>query len=176
VLPSVKENHWCHVTFQIPSQVRRGKVDEKVKVKVKVGGEVSAEALRLIFPPSPFSSLLFLLSFHLSPVSHIYCLKLLHIILVCKQDKNYPKKAEDYISHLVGHEGKGSLLSALKSRGLATELSAGVTEGGYDRNTNVYLMNVCITLTEKGVEDCGLAAVALLFQYLKMLREQEPER
>lgn len=26
----------------------------------------------------------------------------------------YGKKAEDYISHLIGHEGPGSLLSALK--------------------------------------------------------------
>lgn len=29
-------------------------------------------------------------------------------------EKQYRKKAEDYISHLVGHEGPGSLLSALK--------------------------------------------------------------
>ena len=28
--------------------------------------------------------------------------------------KEYRKKAEHYISHLVGHEGAGSLLSALK--------------------------------------------------------------
>lgn len=28
--------------------------------------------------------------------------------------KMYKKKAEDYISHLLGHEGPGSLLSALK--------------------------------------------------------------
>jgi nardilysin len=27
---------------------------------------------------------------------------------------NYPNKPEHYISHLVGHEGPGSLLSALK--------------------------------------------------------------
>jgi hypothetical protein len=29
---------------------------------------------------------------------------------------NYPNKPEHYISHLVGHEGPGSLLSALKVR------------------------------------------------------------
>ncbi len=33
--------------------------------------------------------------------------------------KHYTAKAEDYVSHLVGHEGAGSLLSALKARGCA---------------------------------------------------------
>lgn len=37
----------------------------------------------------------------------------------------YRKKAEDYWSHLLGHEGPGSLLSALKARKWATTLWAG---------------------------------------------------
>lgn len=37
----------------------------------------------------------------------------------------YRKKAEDYWSHLLGHEGPGSLLSALKARKWATGLYAG---------------------------------------------------
>ena len=90
---------------------------------------------------------------------------------------SYGKKAEDYISHLVGHEGRGSLLSALKARGLATDLSSGVPEGGYDRNTNVFLFGVSISLTEKGLEqDMGLGAVGMLFEYLGMLRAMDPER
>ncbi len=40
----------------------------------------------------------------------------------------YRSKADEYLSHLVGHEGKGSLLSALKAKGWASELSAGVGE------------------------------------------------
>ena len=31
--------------------------------------------------------------------------------------EHYSAKAEDYLSHLVGHEGAGSLLSALKRKG-----------------------------------------------------------
>lgn len=37
----------------------------------------------------------------------------------------YRKKAEDYWAHLLGHEGPGSLLSALKARKWATGLFAG---------------------------------------------------
>ena len=33
--------------------------------------------------------------------------------------REYAAKAEDYVSHLVGHEGSGSLLSALKAKGCA---------------------------------------------------------
>lgn len=51
------------------------------------------------------------------------------------------------MSHLVGHEGRGSLLSALKSRGWASELSAGVSE----QSSVGWLFEVSITLTEAGL-------------------------
>ena len=63
----------------------------------------------------------------------------------------YRSKADEYLSHLVGHEGKGSLLSALKAKGWASELSAGVGDSGYDRNTAAYVFEVHITLTEAGL-------------------------
>jgi secreted Zn-dependent insulinase-like peptidase len=87
---------------------------------------------------------------------------------------HYPAKADQYISHLIGHEGPGSLLSALKSRGWATEVVAGIEEDGYDMNSFTYLFGVTITLTEAGLHagpGYGLAAVALLFQYINMIRE-----
>ncbi len=60
----------------------------------------------------------------------------------------YREKAEDYISHLVGHEGSGSLLSALKAAGWASAVSAGVAEGGYERNTAAFVFEVSLTLTD----------------------------
>jgi secreted Zn-dependent insulinase-like peptidase len=36
----------------------------------------------------------------------------------------YKKHVSDYISHVVGHEGKNSLLSILKMKKYASELSA----------------------------------------------------
>lgn len=57
------------------------------------------------------------------------------------------KKADEYLGHLVGHEGAGSLLSALKARGWGTELSAGVG----DQSSVAWLFEVSITLTEAGL-------------------------
>jgi len=74
----------------------------------------------------------------------------------------YRSKADEYLSHLVGHEGKGSLLSALKAKGWASELSAGVGESGYDRNTAAYVFEVHITLTEAGLNaEPGMQALSL---------------
>ena len=64
----------------------------------------------------------------------------------------YRSKADEYLSHLVGHEGKGSLLSALKAKGWASELSAGVGESGYDRNTAAYVFEVHMNLTRAGLD------------------------
>jgi len=87
----------------------------------------------------------------------------------------YKKKAEDYLSHFIGHEGKGSLLADLKASGWATDLCAGVSE----QTSAFYLFDVSITLTEAGLVDgpgCGLAVVDSLFQYLSMLRAAQPQR
>ena len=64
----------------------------------------------------------------------------------------YRRKPEDYLSHLVGHEGRGSLLSGLKARGWATQLSAGVGDGGFERSSATYLFDVSVTLTEAGLQ------------------------
>lgn len=145
----------------------------------------------------------------------------------------YTTKPDHYISHLVGHEGPGSLLSALKARGWVTDLCAGVEDDGYGANSCCYLFrcgaawwhatvlfdvcgcacgpatdkgvallrkstltlmriqapcrllsarhcvtlrarSVAMTLTEAGLHagpGLGLAPVALLFQYMRLLQE-----
>lgn len=62
----------------------------------------------------------------------------------------------------MGHEGRGSLLSLLKQRGWATELSAGVGEGGYDRSSVGFLFDVEVTLTEEGLHAAPGAGGAVL--------------
>ena len=87
--------------------------------------------------------------------------------------KEYLKKAEDYVSHLVGHEGQGSLFDLLKKREWATELCAGVIE----QTSAAWLFEVSITLTELGMNafpGCGLAVVEAVFQYLSFLKSSEP--
>jgi len=75
-----------------------------------------------------------------------------------------------YVAHLIGHEGPGSLLSYLKSKGWCNTLSAGPSAGakGY------MFFSVAMDLTEEGedqVEDIVTAA----FQYLAMVRREGPQ-
>jgi secreted Zn-dependent insulinase-like peptidase len=81
--------------------------------------------------------------------------------------QNYDVKPTAYVGNLVGHEGKGSLLSALKAEGLAEGLSAGsglAWRGGS-------LFSVTVSLTEKGVAEYQ-RVLQLLFGYIDMLREK----
>ncbi|KAJ1422926.1 Peptidase M16, zinc-binding site [Sesbania bispinosa] len=66
--------------------------------------------------------------------------------------QEYLKKPEDYLAHLLGHEGRGSLLSFLKARGWATSLSAGVGDEGIYRSSIAYVFVMSIHLTDSGVE------------------------
>ncbi|KAH7285476.1 hypothetical protein KP509_33G029900 [Ceratopteris richardii] len=91
----------------------------------------------------------------------------------CLKDA-YLKKPYDYISHLVGHEGTGSLFSLLKHHGWATHLSAGVGEGGFERCSAGYMFNVNIYLTDSGLDQVD-NVIDLLYQYLKMLRDIGPQ-
>ena len=71
-----------------------------------------------------------------------------------------------YFKHLLGHEGKNSVLSFLKKEGLALELtvkSENVLDGTYS-----YLI-VEVTLTKKGFQNYESVA-AVIFQYIKNLR------
>ena len=68
-------------------------------------------------------------------------------------------------SHLLGHEGRGSLLSALKERGLAEGLSAGPGLGHPDFAT----FGITIQATEAGIAHVG-DVVASVFAYLDLIR------
>lgn len=89
-------------------------------------------------------------------------------------DKEYLKKPEDYLSHLIGHEGGGSLLSLLKEKGWATSLSAGVGDGGSDRCSAGYMFVVSIDLTDSGLEKV-LEVIGFLYQYVKFLHSMAPQ-
>jgi len=79
----------------------------------------------------------------------------------------------EYVSHCLGHEGAGSLLSHLRREGLAAALSAGVSEGGLDENTRFCTFRTTVWLTSEGAArwaDVGAA----VFAYLAMLRGEGP--
>ena len=75
-----------------------------------------------------------------------------------------------YLSHLVGHEGPGSLLSELRASGWAIGLTAGTRVGG--RGFSFFY--VSIDLTEEGIEHVD-DSIHVVFQYLSMLKNSGPQ-
>lgn len=76
-----------------------------------------------------------------------------------------------YISHLIGHEGPGSIMAYIKSKGWANGLSAGAypvcpgTPG---------IFNCQIRLTEDGLHHYK-EIVKVFFQYVSLLKETAPQ-
>lgn len=85
------------------------------------------------------------------------------------QRSNYQYKTTDLITHLLGDEGKGSILALLKKQGLATSLSAGV--GPESREFS--FININISLTPEGLQKRD-KIVGYVFQYFERIR-QEPD-
>ncbi|KAL0458892.1 UNVERIFIED_CONTAM: Nardilysin-like [Sesamum latifolium] len=88
--------------------------------------------------------------------------------------KDYLKKAEDYLAHLLGHEGRGSLHFFLKARGWATSISAGVGDEGMHRSSIAYIFGMSIHLTDSGLEKI-FEIIGFVYQYLKLLRQDSPQ-
>ncbi|KAJ3359614.1 Insulinase (Peptidase M16) [Allomyces javanicus] len=78
-------------------------------------------------------------------------------------------KPDSYLSHLVGHEGQGSLLSLLKHKGWATDLSAGTEGVGHTFD----FFSVTVVLTESGFAQWH-DVVAAVYEYLAVLRQARP--
>eukprot|EP00753_Platysulcus_tardus_P011170 PLAT3273.2.p1 GENE.PLAT3273.2~~PLAT3273.2.p1 ORF type:complete len:1071 (+),score=571.77 PLAT3273.2:76-3288(+) len=79
----------------------------------------------------------------------------------------YRSKPLAYLDELIGDEGSGSLMAALKSRNWATALSSYVDDGSFD----FVLFGVSITLTENGLQHVD-DVIQLAMDYLRMLRRQ----
>ncbi|KAH6828296.1 Insulinase family protein [Perilla frutescens var. hirtella] len=88
--------------------------------------------------------------------------------------KDYTKKAEDYLAHLLGHEGRGSLHFFLKARGWVTSISAGVSDEGMHRSSIAYIFGMSIHLTDSGVEKI-FEIIGFIYQYIKLLRQGSPQ-
>ncbi|ABZ77218.1 peptidase M16 domain protein [Shewanella halifaxensis HAW-EB4] len=79
----------------------------------------------------------------------------------------YQHKPLTFISHLLGYEGKGSLLSYLKELGLANNLSAGGGVNGY----NFKDFNISIQLTDRGLADLN-TVIESTFEYIELIRTE----
>ncbi|KAJ6663090.1 hypothetical protein lerEdw1_010683 [Lerista edwardsae] len=89
------------------------------------------------------------------------------------QEMHYRVKPLHYLSWLIGHEGKGSVLSFLRKKFWALALYGGNGETGFEHNSSYSLFSISVTLTDEGVVHF-YEVIHVIFQYLKMLQKQGP--
>ncbi len=78
----------------------------------------------------------------------------------------YREKPLNYLGHILGHEGEGSLLALLRAKGWANGLSAG---GGF-AYADVATFSIAVGLTEAGVEHIDDIS-GLLFRFIDLTRD-----
>ena len=87
------------------------------------------------------------------------------------EDDMYETQPSRYISHLIGHEGPGSILAYIKAKGWANGLSAGpvsVCPGSAFFSISIKLTEEGLTVYQKIVE--------VIFQYLSLIKEVPPQQ
>ena len=79
-------------------------------------------------------------------------------------------KSVEYLGHLLGHEGKGSVLSALKASGYASDIVAGVNDDCTGLNTAFSVFSVAVNLTVKGTKRLSLGICVRRYDVLSLAR------
>ena len=88
--------------------------------------------------------------------------------------KKYKCKALDYLSYIIGYEGKGSLISYLKMRMWALEIHTGANYGA-EKNTMFTLFSVSINVTDLGFDYVDEILKAI-FSYIRLLKHSGPNK
>lgn len=83
----------------------------------------------------------------------------------------YKSKPTRYLSHLLGHEGAGSLLSLLKSKQYATELCA---DDSSKSCIPWSVFTIRMELTDAGLENID-EIISIVFAYIDLLKRKGPQ-
>ncbi|KAF1981764.1 a-pheromone processing metallopeptidase Ste23 [Aulographum hederae CBS 113979] len=86
------------------------------------------------------------------------------------EEEMFESKPGRYISHLIGHEGPGSILAYIKKKGWANSLGS----GPLTLCPGSAMLSVSIRLTEEGLKNYQ-EVVKVFFQYVSMLHESPPQ-
>ncbi|XP_072247515.1 insulin-degrading enzyme isoform X2 [Leuresthes tenuis] len=147
----------------------RESLDELTSMVVKLFGEVENKNVPIPeFPEHPFQEEHLRQFYKVVPIKDI---RNLYVTFpIPDLQKYYKSNPGHYLGHLIGHEGPGSLLSELKSKGWVNTLVGGQKEGA--KGFMFFIINV--DLTEEGllhVEDI----IFHMFQYIQKLRTEGPQ-
>ena len=87
------------------------------------------------------------------------------------EEEMYETQPSRYLSHLIGHEGPGSILAYIKAKGWANGLSAGVAPVC----PGSAFFTLSVKLTEDGLEQYQ-EVVKTVFQYISLIKEHSPQQ
>ncbi|KAH7135013.1 Metalloenzyme, LuxS/M16 peptidase-like protein [Dendryphion nanum] len=83
----------------------------------------------------------------------------------------YESHPSRYLSHLIGHEGPGSILAYIKAKGWANGLGA----GGQSLCPGSGIFSISVKLTDDGLKHYQ-EVTKIIFQYIAMIREDPPHK
>ncbi|XP_022187106.2 nardilysin [Nilaparvata lugens] len=86
----------------------------------------------------------------------------------------YRSKPMQYIGYILGHEGKGSLISQLRKNLWALNINAGNQGTGLESNTMYSIFTLSVSLTEEGLKNID-EVFKLIFCYLNMMKLTGPQ-
>ncbi|XP_071954430.1 nardilysin-like [Antedon mediterranea] len=89
--------------------------------------------------------------------------------------KDYKCKPLQYLSWLIGHEGRGSILARLKKRSLALKLFSGNDGTGFEYNQTCSIFTINVELSTTGLTNID-EVISTIFQYIKMLQKAGPQK
>ncbi|CAL8095861.1 unnamed protein product [Calicophoron daubneyi] len=143
--------------------------DLQAMVEKLFGPVVNRDTPRPFWSETPWTEDVLKKRTYMCPVTEANQLHIMWPIADLSEEYKYQPTA--YITHLLGHEGRGSLLSALKKISWVNRLSCGVSRPG----KGFACLILSIDLTEIGlghVDDIILK----VYQYLDLLRNNEPQQ
>ncbi|KAM0735141.1 Insulin-degrading enzyme [Formica fusca] len=164
------EFHEKYYSANIMSLCILGKesLDELENMVVDLFCEVRNKEVEVpVWPEHPFKDEHFRTKWYIVPIKDMRNLDITFPLPDLQQ--YYRSAPAHYISHLLGHEGEGSLLSALKAKGWCNSLVSGKRSGA--RGFNFF--SVVVDLTEEGIKHVN-NIVTLMFQYISMLKKKGP--
>ncbi|XP_066256356.1 nardilysin [Euwallacea similis] len=111
--------------------------------------------------------------YHINPVKDLCQIDITWAFPSLKH--KYRSKPQHFLSHLLGDEGKGSLLSYLKKKCWVLGTNIGNAETGTEHNSLFTLFTVSLSLTDEGYNHLN-EVIEAVFSYLAMLKKTGPSR
>ncbi|VDM44124.1 unnamed protein product [Toxocara canis] len=140
---------------------------ENFVVSLNFGSIAEKNVSRRVWDEGPYDREQLGVKIELVPVKDLRYLTLLFPMKDYKEE--YRSQPTHYVSHLIGHEGPGSLLSELKRLGWVSSLSA----GGRLLANGFGVFNVSVDLSEEGLKHTE-NIIKLIFNEIGLVRSKGP--